>query len=104
MAKKTSDYETVNHPPHYNKHPSGVECIDIIEHMPYNIGAAIKYLWRVGLKPGSPPGDDLRKAIWYIEREIKRLNDVNSNLATEEDLIKIFDDYMNRWYFIKDRR
>jgi len=66
-------YESVNHPPHYNKHPSGVECIDIIEHMPYNIGAAMKYLWRVGLKPGVSSEEDLRKAIWYIEREIQRL-------------------------------
>lgn len=62
--------DLVNHPPHYRSHPSGVECIDIVEWMPYNLGAAMKYLWRAGLK-----GDvleDLRKAEWYVKREIQR--------------------------------
>ena len=67
------EYEKVDHPQHYNKHPSGIECIDIIEHFQYNIGAAMKYLWRAGLKPDVELVEDLRKAIWYIEREISRL-------------------------------
>jgi hypothetical protein len=58
----------VNNPKHYNSHPSGVECIDIVEHMSFNIGNAIKYLWRQGLKGDSV--EDLQKAIWYIGREI----------------------------------
>lgn len=60
----------VNHPDHYNEHPSGVECIDVVEHMTFNVGNAVKYLWRAGLK-----GDrleDLEKARWYIDREITR--------------------------------
>lgn len=63
--------DLVNHPPHYTAHPSGVECIDVVEHMTFNIGNAVKYLWRAGLK-----GDvleDLRKAKWYVEREIAKL-------------------------------
>lgn len=63
------EYEYVNHPKHYNEHPSGIECIDVIEHMTLNIGTAIKYLWRAGLKPGEGDDRDLQKAIWYIERE-----------------------------------
>lgn len=63
----------IDHPTHYNQHPSGVECITIAEHMGFNIGNAIKYLWRAGLKDQTPTDDDLRKAIWYIERERKRL-------------------------------
>ena len=63
--------DMVNHPPHYTKHPSGVECITVVEHMPYNIGAAIKYLWRAGQK--GDMDEDFRKAIWYIERERQRL-------------------------------
>jgi hypothetical protein len=47
--------DTVNHPPHYNDHPSGVECIAIVEHFTFNVGNAVKYLWRAGLK-----GDRLR--------------------------------------------
>ncbi len=66
-------YEYVNHPKHYNEHPAGIECIDVIEHMSHNVGAAVKYLWRVGLKPGEGFERDLDKAIWYINREKERL-------------------------------
>jgi len=72
--KRTTIFKTgdsVNHPDHYNVHPSGVECIDVIEHFPHNIGAAIKYLWRAGLKGGA--SEDLAKAAWYSNREIARL-------------------------------
>ncbi len=54
---------------HYKEHPSGVEAITIIEHMPFNIGTAMKYLWRFEHKGGSV---DLQKAVWYITREIER--------------------------------
>jgi len=64
--------ETVNHPDHYNAHPSGVECIDVVEHMTFNVGNAIKYLWRAGHKGDTV--EDLRKARWYVDREIKRLS------------------------------
>jgi len=67
--------DNVNHPVHYNRHPSGVECITIIQHFCYNIGAAIKYLWRANYK-GPDPTEDLEKAIKYIEFEIARLNEM----------------------------
>ncbi len=57
-------------PPHYRSSPSGVECIDVIEHMPFNVGTAVKYLWRLGLK--DDPIVDLKKARWYIDREIAK--------------------------------
>ena len=62
--------DPVNHPPHYTKHPSGVECIQIVEHMGFCLGNAIKYLWRADEK-GSPL-EDLKKARFYIDREIQR--------------------------------
>ena len=62
--------ETVNHPPHYNAHPSGVECITVVEHMGFNVGNAVKYLWRADEK--GAPLEDLRKAAWYIQREIEK--------------------------------
>ena len=62
----------VDHPPHYIAHPSGVECIEITEHMNFNLGNAVKYIWRSGLKSDSAV-EDLRKARWYVEREIARL-------------------------------
>lgn len=63
--------ETVNHPAHYNANPSGVECITVVEWMTFNIGNAIKYLWRVFEK--GDPVENLEKARWYIDREIDRL-------------------------------
>ena len=63
--------DPVNHPPHYTSHPSGVECIQVTEQFNFCIGNAIKYLWRAGLK-GEAVGD-LRKAAWYINRKISRL-------------------------------
>ena len=62
----------VNHPPHYTQHPSGVECIQITEHLNFCLGNAIKYIWRAGLK-SEDAVEDLKKARFYIEREIKRL-------------------------------
>lgn len=65
--------EHVNHPKHYNSHPNGIECIDIIRHYVCDIANAIKYLWRAGLKPEMGKEDaekeieDLKKALWYIE-------------------------------------
>jgi hypothetical protein len=65
--------DMVNHPPHYTSDPSGVECITITRHRNFNIGNAIKYLWRAGLK-GESNVEDLRKAIFYIEDEIERIS------------------------------
>lgn len=66
------DDPVVNHPQHYNAHPSGIECIEITEHMNFNMGNATKYIWRAGLK-SEEPITDIQKAIWYLEREIARL-------------------------------
>ena len=63
-------HDPVDHPKHYTQHPSGVECIEITEHMNFCLGNAIKYIWRANLKGGL---EDLRKAEWYIQREISRL-------------------------------
>lgn len=71
--------DPVNRPTHYTSDPSGVECIQITRHRNFNIGNGIKYLWRAGLKD-DPSQDarakqieDLRKAVWYINDEITRL-------------------------------
>lgn len=61
----------IDHPSHYTSHPSGVECITITEHHNFNVGNAIKYLWRAGLKGAAT--EDLKKARWYIDREIARM-------------------------------
>ena len=62
--------DMVNHPPHYTSHPSGVECITITEHMGFNLGNALKYIWRADLKGNAV--EDLEKAIFYINRELTK--------------------------------
>lgn len=66
MSQKEKD--AIN-PEHYRAHPSGIEAIQITEHMNFCLGNAMKYLWRADLKGGV---EDLQKAKWYIEREIQR--------------------------------
>lgn len=78
MKKQTSEpttQDSVNHPPHYNAHPSGIECIVVTEHMNFCRGNAIKYIWRAGAKDKASEIEDLKKAQWYLAREIKRLED-----------------------------
>lgn len=70
MEKETRDLEAVHHPAHYTSHASGVECIDITEHFNFNLGNAVKYIWRAGLK--GKERQDLEKAIWYLQRELQR--------------------------------
>ena len=62
--------DMVNHPIHYTSHPSGVECIRITEHMNFNLGNALKYIWRADLK--NDPIENLKKAQFYLNREIQR--------------------------------
>ncbi len=73
--------DIVSHPPHYTSDPSGIECIDITRHRNFNIGNAFKYLWRAGLKDGNDDVQDLRKAIWYINDEIQRLEKIRKESA-----------------------
>ena len=63
--------DPVNWPDHYRQSPSGVECIEIVEHMTFCAGNAMKYLWRHREK--GKPIEDLRKSEFYIRREIERL-------------------------------
>ncbi len=68
--------DPVNHPLHYTSHPAkcecgvGIECIQVTEHMNFCLGNAIKYIWRSTSK--DDPTQDLRKAIFYLNREIQR--------------------------------
>lgn len=69
--------DLVDHPAHYNKHPSGIECIEIVRHMGFNLGNVIKYVWREDLKGDSV--EDLKKARWYLDDEIKRREQLNGD-------------------------
>lgn len=72
---KDRSNDSVNHPKHYTKHPSGIECIAITQHMSFCLGNAIKYIWRSGEK--GKEIEDLKKAAWYIDREIMRIEALN---------------------------
>lgn len=76
-ADPTSEPDLVNHPPHYTDGPpcpacgATIECITITERMDFNLGNAVKYLWRSDKK--GKQIEDLKKSAWYINREIDRL-------------------------------
>lgn len=61
--------DNINHPPHYAGYRVTVECIDITRYLPFNLGNAVKYIWRAGRKGDSKlkEAEDLRKAIWYLQ-------------------------------------
>lgn len=70
----SSQYGKVNRPQYYTSHPSGVDCIDVARHHNFNVGNALKYLWRAGRKDGESTSKDLRKAVWYLIDEIATLD------------------------------
>jgi hypothetical protein len=63
--------DLINHPPHYTKFP--VEVIEITEQLDFCRGNAVKYLCRAGLKDMATELEDLRKAQWYVNRAIAKL-------------------------------
>lgn len=82
--------DMVNSPPHYMGHNSGIECIQITEHMGFCLGNAVKYIWRADLKGDAV--EDLRKAVWYIQREIRRrelVGDANAGHAKKDDPVRL---------------
>lgn len=83
--KGDEKFDMVNNPPHYNSHASGVECIQITEHMNFCVGNAVKYLWRAGEK--NDLLEDLKKARWYVDREIARVEKERADEAYAENLL-----------------
>ena len=70
LPEQGKEHDSVNHPKHYTTHPSGIECIQITEHFGFNLGNVIKYIWRAEEK--GAPLEDLKKAAWYLNREIHK--------------------------------
>ncbi|UPK64919.1 DUF3310 domain-containing protein [Rhodococcus pyridinivorans] len=65
--------DSINHPAHYTGFSNGAEVIDITENLNFNRGNAVKYLARAGAKDPAKELEDLRKAEWYVQREIARI-------------------------------
>lgn len=72
--------DAVNHPSHYTD--GKIEVIDFIEQKNLNFhrGNAVKYIARAGKKDPAKEVEDLRKAVWYLNREITRLTGENPKL------------------------
>ena len=70
--EEVAEFDPVEKAKHYSFHPSGVECITVVRHMNFNLGNVMKYIWRAGIKT-EVPIEDLKKARWYLDDEIKRL-------------------------------
>jgi len=77
MSENQQNYEYVNHPQHYGGEDNLYEVIKVIEatNMDFHLGNAYKYMARAGKKGTDKEVQDLKKAIWYIERKIKLIQD-----------------------------
>lgn len=81
------DPQGVDHPSHYNEHPSGIECIEIKRHLSSNLGDSFKYVFRRGDK--GDPVKDLNKSIWYLRDEIEHLSEAAKPRLDLEVLAKM---------------
>ncbi len=79
------EHDPVNHPKHDTAHASGVECIEITEHLNFCVGNAVKYLWRSDLKNGQ---EDLKKARWYLERQMMLMRERGTVLLFNPDVVR----------------
>lgn len=94
--------DLVNHPPHYADHPSSKECISYSQSMSFCLGNAFKYLWRAGRKT-TEPLEDLRKAKWYLERELSLYILGHPGLPDELHVSRAEQDEVVRWYSLPVR-
>ena len=81
MNQQKSSIDMVNEPPHYQSFSKGAEAYYITENLTFNAGNAVKYLARSCRIDGANKGEimqDLHKARWYVEREIERLQELDS--------------------------
>jgi len=67
--------EKVNHPAHYGGEENTYEAIKVIEAwgLGFNDGNAVKYIARAGKKDPATRREDLKKAVWYLNREIENV-------------------------------
>lgn len=106
--------DNVNHPSHYTD--GKIEVIDFIEQKNLNFhrGNAVKYIARAGKKDPKKEVEDLRKAVWYLNREITRLTGENPNAALISEVIEQveravdkarldneFDNTEGKWYIVE---
>jgi hypothetical protein len=73
--------EQVNHPNHYGGEDNPYEAIKVIEawDLDFHLGNTVKYISRAGKKGTDNEFQDLKKALWYLERKIQVLEDASQN-------------------------
>nr|DAJ22936.1 MAG TPA: nucelotide kinase [Caudoviricetes sp.] len=72
--ERTLSSDNISHPPHYaDGWSNGAEVIDLTEHLSFCAGNVVKYVCRAGRKDPGKHVEDLKKARWYIDREIERV-------------------------------
>jgi hypothetical protein len=78
--------DSINHPSHYNS--GAFEVIDVIEdwELDFHKGNAIKYIARAGKKDSSKESEDLKKAIWYLNRVVERIEGFKDN-TTHQSIV-----------------
>ena len=78
-CKDNQPADNVNHPAHYTS--GKIEVIDFIEdkELGFHLGNAVKYISRAGRKNPDKIVEDLQKAVWYINREIGRLEGMKND-------------------------
>lgn len=87
--------ESVNHPSHYGGEENPYEVIKVIDawDLPFTLGNSVKYIARAGKKNPDKTIEDLKKAIWYIEHEIKKLE---STIPADSEMHMQFPNVKNR--------
>ena len=82
--------DAVNHPKHYAGYPATVECIDITRHLSFDLGNAVKYVWRAGKKGDKAKAiEDLKKAKWYLRDWYNSA--VDDDLCTARGVFRLID-------------
>lgn len=77
----TTQHDAVEHPRHYTNHPSGIECLEITRDLGFDIGNAIKYVWRADLKNGA---EDLLKARFYINDYMRHFHAADGRIPADK--------------------
>ena len=81
--------DIVNHPAHYESQAIVIQPIDLYEKLPFCLGNALKYVFRAGHKDGSSELEDLKKALWYLERNQRSPGAVSIEEDNEDDFYKL---------------
>lgn len=75
--------ETVNHPDHYNS--KGIEVMDVIRafDLSFSLGNVVKYVARAGKKHKETYLEDLKKAKWYLDEEIRHVEGIPQGILEQ---------------------